>query len=43
MAEVEELSGAARTREIGRMLSGQRVTAEALKHAEQLIKMGTEG
>lgn len=43
VAEVEELSGAARTREIGRMLSGQRVTAEALKHAEQLIKMGAEG
>jgi DNA repair protein RecN (Recombination protein N) len=43
VAEVEELSGAARTREIGRMLSGQRVTAEALKHAEQLIKLGAEG
>ena len=42
VAEVEELTGAARTREIGRMLSGQRVTAEALKHAEQLIKMGAE-
>ena len=43
VAEVEELSGAARTREIGRMLSGQRVTAEALKHAEQLIRLGSEG
>ena len=42
VAEVEELSGAARTREIGRMLSGQRVTPEALKHAEQLIRLGTE-
>ncbi|HYL39397.1 MAG TPA: DNA repair protein RecN [Bryobacteraceae bacterium] len=40
VAEVEELSGEARTREIGRMLSGQRVTPEALKHAEQLIKAG---
>jgi len=39
-AEVEELTGDARTREIGRMLSGQRVTPEALKHAEQLIKAG---
>ena len=43
VAEVEELSGSARTREIGRMLSGQRVTAEALKHAEQLIRLGSEG
>jgi DNA repair ATPase RecN len=36
---VEELDGAARTREVGRMLSGQKLTPEALKHAEQLIKM----
>ena len=42
VAEVEELAGAARTREIGRMLSGQRVTPEALKHAEQLIRLGAE-
>jgi DNA repair protein RecN (Recombination protein N) len=41
-AEVEELTGDARTREIGRMLSGQRVTPEALKHAEQLIRLGAE-
>jgi len=40
MAEIEELTGDARTREIGRMLSGQKVTAEALKHAEQLIRLG---
>ncbi len=40
VAEIQELTGEARTREIGRMLSGQKVTAEALKHAEQLIKMG---
>jgi DNA repair protein RecN (Recombination protein N) len=39
-AEIEELTGEARTREIGRMLSGQKVTAEALKHAEQLIRLG---
>jgi DNA repair protein RecN (Recombination protein N) len=40
-ATVEELDGAARTREVGRMLSGQKLTPEALKHAEQLIKMST--
>ncbi len=39
-AEIEELTGEARTREIGRMLSGQRVTAEALKQAEHLIRVG---
>ena len=42
VAEVEELNGEARTREIGRMLSGQRVTPEALKQAEQLIRLGSE-
>jgi DNA repair protein RecN (Recombination protein N) len=41
-AEVTELTGAARTREIGRMLSGQKVTEEALKHAEQLIRLGAK-
>jgi DNA repair protein RecN (Recombination protein N) len=40
VAEIEELAGDARTREIGRMLSGQKVTPEALKHAEQLIRLG---
>jgi DNA repair protein RecN (Recombination protein N) len=35
---IEELDAKTRTREIGRMLSGERVTPEALKHAEQLIK-----
>jgi DNA repair protein RecN (Recombination protein N) len=40
VAEIEELTGEARTREIGRMLSGQQVTPEALKHAEQLIRLG---
>ncbi len=39
VAVMEELDGAARTREIGRMLSGQKLTEEAIKHAEQLIKM----
>lgn len=40
---VMELEGEARRREIGRMLSGERITAEALKHAEQLMKMGASG
>ena len=39
IAEIEELTGEARTHEIARMLSGQRVTPEALKHAEQLIQI----
>jgi DNA repair protein RecN (Recombination protein N) len=39
VAGVEELDRPARTREIGRMLSGQVLTAEALKHAERLLKM----
>lgn len=38
MAELEQVTGEARTREIARMLSGQRMTPEALKHAEQLVK-----
>ena len=37
---IEELDRAGRTREIGRMLSGERLTPEALKHAEQMIKAG---
>jgi DNA repair protein RecN (Recombination protein N) len=41
-AAVEELTPEARTREIGRMLSGERVTPEALRHAEQLIKLAIE-
>jgi DNA repair protein RecN (Recombination protein N) len=39
IAEIEELDSASRTREIGRMLSGHKLTPEALKHAEQLIRM----
>jgi DNA repair ATPase RecN len=35
---LEELDPAARTREVGRMLSGQRLTPEALRNAEQLIR-----
>jgi DNA repair protein RecN (Recombination protein N) len=41
IAEIEELDSVSRTREIGRMLSGQKLTPEALKHAEQLIRMST--
>lgn len=39
VAVIEELDGDARTREIGRMLSGQTLTPEALRHAERLIKL----
>jgi DNA repair protein RecN (Recombination protein N) len=42
VATIEELQGEGRTREIGRMLSGQHLTPEALKHAEQLIRTNTE-
>jgi DNA repair protein RecN (Recombination protein N) len=42
LASIVELSAPQRTKEIGRMLSGERVTAEALKHAEQLIKQAAE-
>lgn len=41
LAEVQELTGEARTREIGRMLAGQRLTPEVLRHAEQLIQLST--
>ncbi|MCC6861164.1 MAG: DNA repair protein RecN [Bryobacterales bacterium] len=38
-AGITELAAAQRVQEIGRMLSGQKLTAEALKNAEQLLKM----
>jgi len=41
VAAVEELTPEARRREIGRMLSGEQTTVEALKQAEQLIKAGS--
>lgn len=41
VATVVELEGPERTKEIGRMLSGQRLTPEALLHAEQLIRAGS--
>lgn len=37
-ASIEELSAAARVKEIGRMIAGSNLTPEALKHAEQLLK-----
>jgi DNA repair protein RecN (Recombination protein N) len=42
LATIEELTAAGRTREIGRMLSGERVTPEALRHAERLLKSAGE-
>lgn len=38
-AQVEELDPAGRTKEVARMLSGLKLTPEALKHAEKLIRM----
>src|ERR1039457_4665137 len=38
VAGIEELDRQGRTREVGRMLSGQELTPEALKNAERLIK-----
>ncbi|MDQ2775836.1 MAG: DNA repair protein RecN, partial [Acidobacteriota bacterium] len=39
--EIQELQHAERAHEIGRMLSGEHVTAEALRQAEQLMQAGT--
>ncbi|MCC6538447.1 MAG: DNA repair protein RecN, partial [Bryobacterales bacterium] len=39
-ASIRELSGEARAQEIARMVSGEKLTTEALKHAEQLLKLG---
>jgi DNA repair protein RecN (Recombination protein N) len=41
-ASIQELSTEGRPAEIGRMLSGERVTPEALRHAEQLLKLSAE-
>ena len=38
---IAELSASERAKEIGRMISGERLTPEALKHAEQLLKLGS--
>ncbi len=42
LAGIQELTQEERKHEVGRMLSGERVTPEALKHAEQLIRLGRE-
>lgn len=42
-ASVRELDDAERTREIGRMLSGERLTPEALRHAERMLRMARGG
>jgi DNA repair protein RecN (Recombination protein N) len=41
--EIEELTQTDRAREIGRMLSGENITPEALKQAEQLMQAGANG
>jgi DNA repair protein RecN (Recombination protein N) len=43
VARIEELAPDARTREVGRMLSGHKLTPEALKNAEQMIKTSRSG
>jgi DNA repair protein RecN (Recombination protein N) len=40
--EIDELNQKERAREIGRMLSGDHVTPEALRQAEQLMQAGTK-
>jgi DNA repair protein RecN (Recombination protein N) len=42
VAAVEDLNAEAKVQEIARMLSGQKLTPEALRHAEQLIRMAGE-
>ncbi|MBI1787645.1 MAG: hypothetical protein HYR60_08865 [Acidobacteria bacterium] len=41
VAVVEELDRPARIREIGRMLSGETLTPEALRNAERLLASGS--
>jgi DNA repair protein RecN (Recombination protein N) len=41
--QIEELGREERAREIGRMLSGEQITLEALRQAEQLIEAGGNG
>jgi DNA repair protein RecN (Recombination protein N) len=43
VARIEELTPEARTREVGRMLSGHKLTPEALKNAEQMIRTSRAG
>ena len=41
-ATIRELASEERTYEIGRMISGERLTPDALKHAAQLIRLGEQ-
>jgi DNA repair protein RecN (Recombination protein N) len=43
VARIEELDSEMRTREVGRMLSGAKLTPEALKNAEQMIRTSRAG
>lgn len=43
VVEVRELAGEARITEIGRMLSGEKVSAEALRHAEKILLEAKKG
>jgi DNA repair protein RecN (Recombination protein N) len=43
VARIEELMADDRTREVGRMLSGHKLTPEALKNAEQMIRTSRSG
>lgn len=43
VSTIDTLSAPERAREIGRMISGERLTPEALRHAEQLLKLGASG
>ena len=43
VVEVEELTGEARVREVGRMLSGEQVSEEALRHAARVLKEAAKG
>jgi DNA repair protein RecN (Recombination protein N) len=43
IARIEELAPESRAREVGRMLSGHKLTPEALKNAEQMIKTSQLG
>jgi DNA repair protein RecN (Recombination protein N) len=42
VTDIRELETEERAREIGRMLSGETITAEALRQAEQLMQAGRE-
>jgi len=42
VARVDELAPEGRTREVGRLLSGEQLTPEAIKNAEQLLKAAAQ-